>query len=256
MNKYVSFISDEDLLEAIEELYNVYYKAHSEIKMADFYKNKIDPIKLLFDKEFLNHSIEDVINLEIIRKKDKTISNGIGDFHETLLGSISGYTKYAVGYGYDIKADDDSIYVDIKNKHNTVKGSNLPDLYDDLIKYVDSSSNKEAKGYWAQIIANGSFNEAWKIPAQGKDDERIFKISADQLYSMMTGIDNSFKELCVALPIAIKDFLEGKDPIGSEENTIYLNLKKQADENKTDIITELFNKTFDVYIGFPIKNEE
>lgn len=256
MNKYVSFISDEDLLAAIEELYNVYYKAHGEIKMADFYKNKIDPIKLLFDKEFLNQSIEDVINLEIIRKKDKTISNGIGDFHETLLGSISGYDKYAVGSGYDIKADDDSIYVDVKNKHNTVKGSNLPDLYDDLIKYVDNSTNEDAKAYWAQIIANGSFNEAWKIPAHNKDDERIFKISADQLYSLMTGIDDSFKQLCVALPTAIIDFLEDKEPIGSEENTIYLNLKEQSRENNTDIITELFNKTFDVYLGFPIKNEE
>lgn len=255
MNKYLDFISDEDLLNAIDKLYNVYKKAHSEVTIKDFYKNKIDPIKLLFDQKFLGQDIEDVINLEIIRKKDKTISNGIGEFHEMLLGSIEGYSQYDVGSGYDIKADDNSVYIDVKNKHNTVKGSNLPNLYDDLIKYVDESDNEEARAYWAQIIANGSFNEPWIIEKHGKKDPRVFKISADQLYSLMTGIDDAFKQLCMQLPIAINDFLEGKDPIGGTENTVYLDLQEHATENNTNIVTELFNKTFDLYIGFPIKNE-
>src|SRR5699024_10113696 len=82
-----------------------------------FTANQIDPIKFIFDKNILNQSDEEKIKSEITRKIDKTITNAIGDFHEDLLGKIKGYKKYLVGYGYDIKDDDNSLYVDIKNKN-------------------------------------------------------------------------------------------------------------------------------------------
>lgn len=256
MNKYLSFISDENLIRAVEKLHDTYLKTQKEMTLKQFYENKIDPIKILFDMEFLGHSIEDIVNLEIIRKNDKSISNAIGDFHETLLGSIKGFKKYPVGFGYDIKADDDSIYIDLKNKHNTVKGSNLPDLYNELVSYIESSSNIDAKAYYAQIIAKKSIHENWKIINKNLQHPKVYKISADQLYKLLTGVEDAFKQVCVVLPDVIRDYLREKPLNQKTENKIYQDLCESAEKNETSVIDELFNKTFDCYIGFPIEKEE
>lgn len=255
MKEYLSFISNEDLMDAISNLHFAYESTMKTTTTKDFYKNKVDPIKLLFDTKFNYREIEETIELEIVRKKDKTISNAIGTFHEEILGSIEGFKQFTVGHGYDIKSDDDSFFADVKNKHNTVKGSNLKDLYQELETYIKASGNPKAKAYWVQIIAMNSFNEPWRIPINKLNNPNIYKISADRLYQLMTGIDDSFKQLCAVLPVVIDDYLKTKEKITKAENIIVEELTKEAKANNTSLILELFNQTFGCYIGFPIKDD-
>ncbi len=257
MKNYLEFISDEDLVKAVTKLKKVYERTKESTTEEDFYKNQIDPIKLLFDTKFNTKDIKKTIELEIIRKKDKTISNAIGEFHEQLLGSIKGYEKLPVGLGYDIKAKDNSLYADIKNKHNTVKGLNLKDLYADLEEYVANSENEDAKAYWVQIIAENkkSFNEQWKIPKHNLDNESIYKISADQFYKLLTGKDDAFKRVCEVLPTVIDDILQDEEAVVLEDSNIVEKLTESAKINNTSIMLELFNKTFSAYLEFPIKDQ-
>ncbi|NFG22557.1 Eco47II family restriction endonuclease [Clostridium botulinum] len=252
---YISFLSDEHLLSCIETLYNVYEKSKDEFTLDKFYKNQIDPIKLLFDINFFGISEEEVIAREIQRKIDKTISNAIGTFHEELLGGINGYTKHPVGNGFDITDNQcKSLFADIKNKHNTVKGSDLPNLYTDLEAYVNGKPN--AKSYWVQIISSGqSFNENWTIPSHNKNNSNVYKVSADKFYEVLTGKSNAFSELCSALPIAIEDFLNSKQlkPTISNIN-VYKKLCAKALKNNVSLSIQLMNDTFRNYNGFPIKN--
>ena len=65
-NKYVDFISDQDFMHCIENLFNAYENTKNEYTEKQFYKNKIDPIKLSFDMKFNNLS-EKEINGKLIR---------------------------------------------------------------------------------------------------------------------------------------------------------------------------------------------
>lgn len=81
-NKYVSFISDQYLLECVSNLHDSYLKAKEGISKKKFYNNKIDTIKLTFDSKFNKITEENIIDVEIFRQIDKSINNSIGTFHE------------------------------------------------------------------------------------------------------------------------------------------------------------------------------
>jgi len=60
------------------------------IDLKKFNKNLIDPIKLTFDSKIYGKSLEDTIELEIIRQMDKSNTNHIGYFHQNIFKYIDG----------------------------------------------------------------------------------------------------------------------------------------------------------------------
>lgn len=126
-NKYVNFISDEHFISCVSNLHTAYLKAKNNITKKNFYKNKVDTIKLTFDAKFNDIDEEDLIKAEILRQIDKSINNSIGTFHEQILGGIKGFEIGKLS-GFDIKAADDSLFADIKNKHNTMNSSSAEAL--------------------------------------------------------------------------------------------------------------------------------
>ncbi|MCK9206522.1 MAG: Eco47II family restriction endonuclease [Salinivirgaceae bacterium] len=189
-NKYVNFISDAHLLNCINNLHKAYLKAKNNISKSSFYSNKVDTIKLTFDSKFNDIDEESLIQAEILRQIDKSINNSIGTFHEQILGGIKGF-EVGILSGFDIKAKDDTLFADIKNKHNTMNSSSAEALFQKLARYADTY--KKAKCHWVQILAKGSFNELWKGEINGKEysHSRVFKISGDQFYALLTGEDEA-----------------------------------------------------------------
>ena len=98
-----------------------YLKAKNKVTKKKFYSNKVDTIKLTFDSKFNEISEQDLIETEILRQVDKSINNSIGTFHEQILGGIDGFEVGNLS-GFDIKAVDNTLFADIKNKHNTMNG--------------------------------------------------------------------------------------------------------------------------------------
>ncbi|MCU0348650.1 MAG: Eco47II family restriction endonuclease [Saprospiraceae bacterium] len=127
-NKYVGFISDEYMLTCIANLHKSYLKAKSTITKKKFYKNKVDTVKLTFDSSFNSIDEEALIEGEILRQIDKSVNNSIGTFHEQVLGGIEGYEVGNLS-GFDIKAKDNTLFADIKNKHNTMNSSAAESLF-------------------------------------------------------------------------------------------------------------------------------
>lgn len=128
--------------------------AKTNISKKKFYKNKIDIFKQIFDEHFNNTSTEQLIEKEIVRQVDKSYGGAIGAFHENILGGIEGYEVGKLS-GYDIKKSDNTLFADIKNKHNTMNSPAMEGLYIKLKKFADEF--KTAKCYWVQILANDSF---------------------------------------------------------------------------------------------------
>src|SRR5690606_13044036 len=178
--------------------------------------------------------------LEILRQIDKSINNSIGTFHEQVLGGIKGYEVGNLS-GFDIKAEDDTLFADIKNKHNTMNSSSAESLFQKLARFAD---NYKAKG---------SFNEHWGGDINGKEysHSRVFKISGDRFYAILSNQDDAFLQLYKALPIAIKDYLQGikaKDEIN--ENSIFEDIKESSNKKERNILEQITFENYSYYLGF------
>jgi hypothetical protein len=249
-NKYVSYISDEHYINCIANLYKSYLKAKSNISKKNFYSNKVDTIKLTFDSKFNDINEESLIQVEILRQIDKSINNSIGTFHEQILGGINGFELGNLS-GFDIKAKDNTMFADIKNKHNTMNSSSAEALFQKLSRYADTY--KKAKCYWVQILAKNTFNEPWSGEINGKEysHSRVFKISGDQFYALLTGKGNALIQLYNTLPIAINDFLKlNKLENSANENSALEEIKMDVKTSKRNILDQITFENYSYYLGF------
>lgn len=249
-NKYVNFVSDEHIIACISNLHLAYLKAKNNVSKKNLYTNKIDSIKLTFDSKFNEIEEERLIESEILRQIDKSINNSIGTFHEQILGGIKGY-EIGKSSGYDIKAVDDTLFADIKNKHNTMNSSAAEALFQKLSRYAND--NKKAKCYWVQILAKASFCSLWSGEINGKEynHSRVYKISGDQFYALLSGQNDAFFQLYKALPQAINDYLKLVEMNkGIVENSALEEIKSQIATSKRSILNQITFENFSYYLGF------
>jgi Eco47II-like restriction endonuclease len=249
-NKYVDFISDEHMLRCISNLHKIYLEAKNNITKKKFYKNKIDTIKLTFDSTLNDINEESLIQAEILRQIDKTINNSIGTFHEQILSGIKGYQVGNMS-GYDIKADDDTLFADIKNKHNTMNSKSAESLFQTLARYADSY--KQAKCYWVQILAKQSFNIKWEGIINHKEysHSRVYKISGDKFYALLSGQGDALLKLYKALPIAIKDYLNSIEHNKAIiENSAIDEIKLKTKVSNRSILDQITFENYSYYLGF------
>ena len=249
-NKYVDFISDEHLLNCIANLHKSYLKAKNNITKKNFYSNKVDTIKLTFDAQFNDINQESLIQAEILRQIDKSINNSIGTFHEQILGGIKGFQVGNLS-GFDIKANDDTLFADIKNKHNTMNSSSAESLFQKLRDYADDY--KKSKCYWVQILAKGSFCELWKGDINGKEysHSRVYKISGDQFYALLSGKGDALFQLYKILPSAINDYLNSIEKDNTiKENSALDEIKLETKTSKRTILDQITFENYSYYLGF------
>jgi hypothetical protein len=208
-NKYVSFVSDEDFLECVSYVCSAY---------TENAKNVLDPIKALFDVLNRGLTVETWNNDEEKRLRDKKVNNRIGEFHQRLLGKVEGWEDLGRGHPtkLDLKKTDGSIYIELKNKFNTLNSGGESTLRKNLEKVLDD--HPKAKICYAYIISeNGdSGKEVWVY--KGKENKNILKIWGKDVYELVTGNPNAINELWKALPLAIKDCINCNVTISKKDN--------------------------------------
>ena len=206
-NKYVDFVLDKDFLECVKWVCDAYPETSKEINMEELNRNTIDPFKIIFDMLNGGMDYDTWIENEAIRQHDKTINNRIGDFHQKLLGKVNGWTNLGTGdtTKVDLKKNDNSIFIELKNKENTVNADSKDKVRDKLEKVI--RTNPQAKAYWAYILSKkgDSGEKVWKY--NNKQDENIRIIWGENVYQLITGKNDSLEKVWAALPIAIKDVL-------------------------------------------------
>jgi len=248
-NKYLKYISDEHLLKCIQNLNNSYISAKSGVNTKKFYKNKVDTIKMTFDLKFNELDEETLIKTEISRQIDKSINNFIGTFHEEILGGIKGFEIGNLS-GYDVKAKDNTLFAEIKNKHNTMSSASAEAAFQKLARFADD--NKQAECYLVQILAKKSFTKKWSGIINGKEysHSRVNMISGDQFYKLLSGRENAFFELYKALPLAISDFLKMKDSKNIDSNSALEEITSSSRKSKRSILDEITFENYNHYLGF------
>lgn len=248
-NKYVSFITDEHLLYCVAELHNAYVKAKAKLSKRKFYSNKIDVFKLSFDEKFNDLKEEELIKFEISRQIDKSVNNAIGTFHENVLGGINGFEK-GITAGFDIRALNNTLFADIKNKHNTMNSSSAESLFQKLARYADDY--KGATCYWVQVLSTDSFNEQWFSVINGKEYShlRVRKISGDKFYELLTGDSDALFKTYKALQIAIPDYLSTINTTSSDDNDILNDISETATIANRTLLNQISFDNYKYYLGF------
>ena len=248
--KYVDFISDEHFINCVANLHEAYMKAKNNITKKSFYQNKVDTVKLTFDAKFNEIDEGKLIQAEILRQIDKSINNSIGTFHEQILGGIKGFEVGNLS-GFDVKANDDTLFADIKNKHNTMNSSSAEALFQKLARYADTY--KKSKCYWVQVLAKSSFCELWKGEINGKEysHSRVFKISGDQFYALLSGEKDALFQIYKCLPSVIKDYQTSIKKIDLiEENSALEEIKELNKTSKRTILDQITFENYSYYLGF------
>jgi len=112
---------------------------------------------------------------------------------------------------------------------------------------------KKAKCFWVQILAKNSFNEHWSGEINGKEysHSRVYKISGDQFYSLLSGQENALFQLYKALPTAIRDFLSSVElDEAAKENSALDEIKSEIKTSKRSILNQITFENYSYYLGF------
>ena len=240
-SKYgLNFISDHDILEHVKETVDKY---RFEIDLKAFNKNLVDPIKLTFDSKIYGKSIEEIIESESIRQIDKSNTNHIGYFHQNIFKYFDGWE--IPEKGFDVVNEKRKVFVEMKNKHNTMNSSSSQKTYIRMQNKI--LRDDEATCYLVEVIAKNSQDNAWKISLDGErvTNKNIRRSSIDKFYELVTGEKNSFEQMCEVLPEIIKDAVSAKEK-GYIKNSVFDELK----EISPDILKSLYLLAFEKYQGF------
>lgn len=237
----LGFISDEDIYNHVRDTV-LEYKATIDLKK--FNANVVDPIKLTFDAKIYNKPFEEIIDAECNRQIDKSNTNQIGYFHQNLFKYVGG-DWIVPDKGFDIVNDTKKIYVEMKNKHNTMNSTSSMATY---LKMQDKIiGDPGATCMLVEVIAKRSQNIEWKVTS-GKNTykrKEIRRVSIDKFYEIVFGDKNAFLKLCRALPLILEDVVSElhKDIIN---NTVLDELKKTS----SDTFKSLYMLAFKTYEGF------
>jgi len=242
MPKYdLGFISDEDLFFHVKETVEKY---RFNIDLKKFNKNLIDPIKLTFDSKIYGKSLEETIELEIIRQMDKSNTNHIGYFHQNIFKYLDG--EWVVPkQGFDLVNEKEKIYVEMKNKHNTMNSSSAQKTY-------IAMQNKILKGadvtcMLVEVIAKQSQNIPWKISINSEQyvHDNIRRVSMDKFYEIVTDNTTAFRDLCKVLPQVLDDVINTL-----EKETVENNVFEELSQISPNLLKSLYLLSFSKYEGF------
>lgn len=243
----LDFISREDFKNHVANTIKTYDNTLKSIDLQSFNSNIIDPIKLTFDSKVYRKSIEEVIENELVRQRDKTNTNAIGYFHQNLFKYIKNCEVPQTGFDVIYtKPDGSKIYVEMKNKHNTMNSSSSQKTYMRMLNQILTEDNCNC--YLVEIIAKRSQNITWivSLDSDRVSNERIKRVSIDKFYEEVTGNKNAFYLICKALPTIVDEIISEDSEMSVEKDSVIEELK----EKNPDVLKSLYLLAFSTYEGF------
>ena len=242
MQQYnLGFISDALIYRHVKETV-LLYKTFIDLK--EFNSNLIDPIKLTFDAKVYGKSFEDIIEAECVRQIDKANTNHIGYFHQNLFNYAGNGWRVPVRV-FDVVNDERKIYVEMKNKHNTMNSSSAQATYMKMQNQL--LQDPQSTCMLVEAIAKKSQNIVWEAKLNGVQyrHEQIRRVSMDRFYEIVFGDQNAFMKLCKALPTILDDVIADTHK-GTVNNTVYRELRGIS----SDTFKSLYLLAFETYEGF------
>ncbi len=192
MNDYLPWIADNELLDAVDALIKSSEKAYSHAEER-IQKNVIDPFSSITIVSTLNiKSSEDLNRIQASQSALSGMSNAIGTFHQSVLGSVEGWLNHDTGY--DLENPSRKLIAEIKNKHNTMNQQNREKVISDLDTAL-KQKGREWTGYLVQIISKNR-ERFTKKTGFGRE---LYETDGSTFYELATGYSTALYDLYHAL---------------------------------------------------------
>ena len=261
----LDFISEENFKKHVQATILKYGEKLESFDLKRFNSNLVDPIKLIFDKSVYKTSWEEIVNNEIFRQRDKSNNNDIGYFHQNIFSYFDGCEVPQEGWDVIYRNPDGivmpdgevvhTLYVEMKNKHNTMNSASSAKTYIKMQSQL--LDDDDCACMLVEAIAKYSQNVKWTTKVDGKSvqHKRIRRVSMDQFYAIVTGDENAFYKMCMALPEVINAVVQEEGAVEVPEDTVVQELRKVAElytDQTEDIAMAMavYMLGFSTYLGF------
>ena len=261
----LEFISEENFKKHVQATILKYGEKLESFDLKRFNSNLIDPIKLIFDKSVYKTSWEEIVNNEIFRQRDKSNNNDIGYFHQNIFSYFDGCEVPQEGWDVIYRNPDGivmpdgdvvhTLYIEMKNKHNTMNSASSAKTYIKMQSQL--LDDDDCACMLVEAIAKYSQNVKWTTKVDGKSvqHKRIRRVSMDQFYAIVTGDENAFYKMCMALPEVINAVVQEEGAVEVPEDTVVQELRKVAElytDQTEDIAMAMavYMLGFSTYLGF------
>lgn len=259
----LSFISENDFRHHVVETIKKYDNKLEPYNIERFNSNIIDPIKLLFDKMVYRATWDEIIKNELFRQRDKSNNNDIGYFHQKIFQYINNCRVPRNGEegGWDVIYQNPdgillptgdcvrTIYVEMKNKHNTMNSASAGKTYIKMQHQL--LQDDDCACYLVEAIAKRSQDTKWETTVDKRkvSHKRIRRISLDKFYAMVTGEEDSFYKMCIELPNVIESVISNNEII-TPEDTVIQELVEYTKNNNVSMAMAIYMLGFSTYNGF------
>lgn len=261
----LGYLSEEDFKTHVRATIMKYGEKLESYDLKRFNSNFIDPIKLIFDKSVYRTSWNDIINNEIFRQRDKSNNNDIGYFHQNIFSYFEGCEVPSAGWDVIYKNSEGirmpegdlvhTLYIEMKNKHNTMNSASSAKTYIKMQGQI--LEDDDCACLLVEAIAKKSQNIKWATKVDGKNVQhrRIRRVSMDRFYEIVTGEQNAFYHMCMALPVIIHEVVNEKNSVEVPHDTVADELRKVASlyVGQTDdfaMAMAVYLLGFHTYMGF------
>lgn len=270
MSWELSFISEKDFTNHVKDTIDKYGEKLESFDIVRFNKNIVDPIKMIFDKTVYQTSWDEIVGNEIFRQRDKSNNNDIGYFHQRIFqyinnchvpdnGTEGGWDViFQVAEGITLPEGDivHTVYVEMKNKHNTMNSAAAGKTYIKMQSQL--LDDDDCACFLVEAIAKKSQNIKWSTTVDGKSvsHKKIRRVSLDQFYALVTGQEDAFYKMCMVLPKVIEKVVnEGGEDVKVPHDSVMSELRRIAKEMNTDdenlaMALAVYLLGFSTYNGF------
>ena len=208
-NTILPFIDDDKLVAHVQTLVDAAKNSAAAVE-SNPYRNVIDPFSALVDAARQKINLDTWMEQEKTRQTQKGFQNALGDFHQNIIGDLSGWKNEGTGGSIDVRNDSIKVIAEVKNKYNTVNSNSAKAIYANLANHLQYAE----KGYTAYLVSilpgnKKPFNKQWspnKKTMALRDDIR--KIDGRSFYTLATGDSDSLQKLYGVLPGILKDMLK------------------------------------------------
>ena len=231
----LDFISEKNFTNHVAATIEKYGEKLESFDIKRFNKNIIDPIKLIFDKRIFQYI-----------KNCHVPDNGKEGGWDVIFQSEDGIQL----------PDGDmvhTVYVEMKNKHNTMNSASAGKTYIKMQSQL--LSDDDCACFLVEAIAQQSQNIKWETTVDGKkvSHKRIRRVSLDQFYALVTGEEDAFYQMCMVLPGMIQKVVDSGEDVKVPHDTVIQELRTLA--NRADETNENLAMSIAVYLlGFNTYN--
>lgn len=116
----------------------------------------------------------------------------------------------------------------MKNKHNTMNSASASKTF---IKMQSQFLNDDdCACFLVEAIAQRSQNIKWETTVDKRKvgHKLIRRVSMDQFYALVTGVDDAFYQMCMVLPEVIEEVVNEMDDVQVPNDTVVTELKEWA----------------------------